>query len=118
MARARHASTGSIRSPRPRLRFPPTRRASLARGLVATGKLPLFTAATIDHQTPLKAPPPAGVTAEYGRYLAVGCRGCHGKGLSGGPVPGAPPSFVPARDITPAGIGDWEEQDFFRVMRE
>jgi mono/diheme cytochrome c family protein len=62
-----------------------------------------------------------GETSEYGRYLSVvgGCVGCHGPGLSGGRVPGTPPNFPPAANITPAGaIGQWTEQDFFRALRE
>jgi len=62
----------------------------------------------------------AGATAEYGRYLADagGCAGCHGAGLSGGRMPGTPPEFKPAANITPAGIGRWSEADFRRALRE
>ena len=54
-------------------------------------------------------------TAEYGRYLANGCTGCHGEHFSGGRVPGTPPSFPPARNITPDpanGIGKWSKGGF------
>lgn len=47
--------------------------------------------------------------------------GCHGPTLSGGPIPGAPPDWPPARNITPdeaTGIGGWTEADFVRAMRE
>ena len=98
--------------------WPTLRYGPIGRALLVAGKLPLFPAEVVDHKAPPVKTPPAGVTVEYGTYLATGCRGCHGPGLSGGPVPGTPPTFAPARDITPAGIGDWEEQDFFRVMRE
>jgi cytochrome c553 len=62
----------------------------------------------------------AGVTADYGKYMVDvgGCRGCHGNTLSGGPIPGGPPGFKPAANITPKGIGHYKEQDFFRALRE
>lgn len=62
-----------------------------------------------------------GVSVAYGRYLAAGCTGCHGLGYSGGPIPGAPPSFPPAANLTPdnaSGLGRWSEADFLRALRE
>jgi len=58
------------------------------------------------------------IIAGRGRYLAdiAGCHGCHGTGLSGGPVAG-PPGLPPASNLTTAGIGDWTEADFVRAMR-
>jgi mono/diheme cytochrome c family protein len=93
----------------------------LGRILRVAGQIPPPAAAIINHQAPFSAPIPAGVTVEYGRYLATvgGCVGCHGPGLSGGRVPGVPPDFPPASNITPAGaIGQWSEADFFRSLRE
>jgi mono/diheme cytochrome c family protein len=93
----------------------------LGRVLLVAGQLPPPAAATIDHATPFPTPVPEGVTVEYGRYLATigGCVGCHGPGLSGGRIPGVPPDFPPASNITPSGaIGQWSEADFFRVLRE
>jgi mono/diheme cytochrome c family protein len=60
------------------------------------------------------------VTPEYGHYLAItgGCTGCHGSGLSGGAIPGVPPDFPKARNISPTGIGSWSDEDFFRALRE
>jgi mono/diheme cytochrome c family protein len=64
-------------------------------------------------------PPPAGPTAAYGRYIADvgGCTSCHGPNLSGGRIPGAPPDFKPAANLTPEGIGHWSEDDFRRALR-
>lgn len=78
----------------------------------------LLPAELIDHQAPRPAAPEAGVTVEYGQYLAVTCTGCHGAGLSGGLIPGAPPSIPPALNITPGGelIG-WSESDFIAALR-
>lgn len=92
----------------------------LGRALYVAGQLPLTDADVIDHATPRAARPATGETAEYGKYLAniAGCTGCHGPGLSGGSVPGTPPEFKPAANLTPAGIGHYTEADFFRALRE
>jgi cytochrome c553 len=71
------------------------------------------------HQQPITAPvtaPPAGATAEYGRYLgmSVGCSSCHGAQFEGGqsgedgPPPG--PSLV-------AFVKQHAEADFIRTIR-
>ncbi len=92
----------------------------LGRALYAKGDLQLVPAELIDHSASHPARVPDRVTVEYGRYLADigGCKGCHGPGLSGGPVPGSPPGWKPASNITPAGIGHYSEQDFFLALRE
>ncbi|MEX2572553.1 MAG: cytochrome c [Gemmatimonadota bacterium] len=93
----------------------------LARVLLLAGQMDLIPAELIDHEAPRPAGPPAGVTAEYGAYLATGCVGCHGHTYSGGRIPGTPPSFPAVSNITPdseTGIGEWTEADFFRSMRE
>jgi mono/diheme cytochrome c family protein len=79
---------------------------------------PLLSAETIDHTAPRPAAPPVGVTAAYGGYLAIGCTGCHGEGLSGGPIPGAPPDFPPALNLTPGGeLRGWTAADFIQTLR-
>jgi mono/diheme cytochrome c family protein len=100
--------------------LPPSEIRPLGQILLAAGQLPPFAAELIDHQVRREAAPPPGVTAEYGRYLAMtgGCTGCHGPGLSGGPIPGVPPDFPRAQNITPTGIGSWSDEDFFRALRE
>ncbi|MCC6317650.1 MAG: c-type cytochrome [Gemmatimonadaceae bacterium] len=92
----------------------------LGRALYLAGVLPLFDAEAIEHDGIQRSRPPNGVTVEYGRYLANigGCTGCHGPTLSGGPLPGAPPEFKPAANLTPEGIGHYTESDFFRALRE
>lgn len=93
----------------------------VGRALFLAGELPLIPAEMIDHKAPRSLPPAKGATAEYGGYLATGCTGCHGPGFSGGKIPGTPPDWVPAANITPdpaTGIGGWTERDFFRAMRE
>jgi cytochrome c553 len=59
----------------------------------------------------------AGVTLEYGTYLANvgGCTSCHRPDLSGGPIgPAAPP----AADIGRDALAAWTLDDFRRALRE
>lgn len=101
--------------------LPATKYTLLGRVLILKGDLDdLFEAKSMDHLARRSAPPAADTTADYGRYLANigGCTGCHGPGLSGGPIPGAPPGFKPAANITPEGIGSYTEEDFFKALRE
>lgn len=58
-------------------------------------------AARIDHTLPPSAPVPEGVTVAHGEYVANMCQGCHGAGLAGGRVPGSPPDWPPAANLTP-----------------
>jgi cytochrome c553 len=92
----------------------------IGRALYAKGDVALVPAELIDQTAAHPPEIPAGITAEYGRYVADvgGCKGCHGPGLSGGHIPGAPSDWKPAANITPAGIGHYKEEDFFRVLRE
>ncbi|MEO8186814.1 MAG: c-type cytochrome, partial [Burkholderiaceae bacterium] len=55
----------------------------------------------IDHSLPPAAPVPEGVTPEHGKYVANLCMGCHGEGLSGGKIPGGPPDWPAAPNLTP-----------------
>ncbi len=58
--------------------------------------------------------------AEYGRYLAnvAGCTGCHGPGLSGGAIIGAPPDWPHSANLTPSGeVGGWSQADFVQTIR-
>jgi mono/diheme cytochrome c family protein len=60
----------------------------------------------------------AGMTLEYGAYLAsiAGCTSCHRPDLKGGPS-GAPDA-PPASDISASGLAGWSLDDFFRLVRE
>ena len=92
----------------------------VGRALYAKGDVALIPAELLDQTAAHPPAVPVGLTAEYGRYIANvgGCTGCHGPGLSGGHIPGAPPDWKPAANITPAGIGHYQEDDFFRALRE
>jgi hypothetical protein len=72
----------------------------------------------IDHARSEAAPPPAP-TAEYGAFVARLCTGCHGQHLSGGALPGAPPSIPTPLNLTPdeSGLKDWTFDDFDKLMR-
>ena len=55
----------------------------------------------IDHSLPPALPVAEGETSEHGRYVANLCIGCHGEGLSGGKIPGGPPDWPAASNLTP-----------------
>lgn len=96
---------------------PASRAGPVFRALLLAGRLDGYPAEHLDHARPHPARVAAEPTAAYGRYLAATCTGCHGPGLSGGPIPGAPPSWKPAANLTPAGIGHYAEADFVRALR-
>jgi mono/diheme cytochrome c family protein len=96
----------------------PSRRINLLpRVLMTVGVFPPMGVEAIAHDKAGGEAPPAGVTVEYGRYLATigGCTSCHGPALSGGG--GGEPGSPPASNITRGGIGDWTEADFFTALR-
>jgi mono/diheme cytochrome c family protein len=98
--------------------LPPSNPKLLARVLYVAGQFPLLPVELIKHDLAMPSIVAPGATVEYGAYLAsVGCKGCHGQKLNGGHVPGTPPEFPNAQNITPAGIGDWTEADFTRALR-
>jgi mono/diheme cytochrome c family protein len=90
----------------------------VGRVLFLTGQLPLVPAELIDHSDVTFEQPEASVSVEFGAYLAASCVGCHGEGFSGGPIPGVPPDWPVAANITPdddTGIGRWSEGDFIAL---
>ena len=90
----------------------------LGRVLYTLGKLPLLPAELIDHAPRARKAPAIAATAEYGQYIAEGCKGCHGARLSGQHVPGTPPDFPDSQNLTPAALGHWTAADFRRALRE
>jgi mono/diheme cytochrome c family protein len=69
---------------------------------------------------PKETPPSPAPTAEYGRFVVKLCSNCHGEGLSGGPLPGAPPDFPVPLNITPheTGLAGWTFDDFEKLLRQ
>lgn len=59
-------------------------------------------------------------TAEYGKYLAVGCTGCHGPNFTGGKIDIGPPDWPMAANLTQhpdSRLAKWSEQDFMTAIR-
>jgi mono/diheme cytochrome c family protein len=101
--------------------LPPHRIGPLARVLHIAGQLKPYPASLIDHRTSHPYTIEPALTEEFGGYVAYSCTGCHGTGYSGGKVPGAPPDYKPATNITPdsvSGIGRWTEDDFISALRD
>lgn len=55
----------------------------------------------IDHSLPPAQPVVAAVNVQHGAYVGNMCIGCHGPGLSGGRIPGGPPDWPAAANLTP-----------------
>ena len=70
-------------------------------GLVLAFSVIKDAAEKIDHALPPPQPIAAAVTAEYGAYVANACMGCHGPSLTGGKMPGTPPDWPAAANLTP-----------------
>jgi len=77
------------------MRLPLPVRALYAAGFVQDG------AEKVDHTLPPSRPVPAAITLEHGAYVAYTCAGCHGEHLSGGKIPGGPPDWPAAANLTP-----------------
>jgi mono/diheme cytochrome c family protein len=73
---------------------------ALVKTLYATGVMH-DAAEVIDHSLPPSQPVPETVSAQHGAYVANSCIGCHGSHLSGGTIPGAPPEWPAAANLTP-----------------
>ena len=97
----------------------PSEVGTLAKVLDRQDQLIADVARRIDH-TSEEIAPAAAPTAAYGAYLAKLCMGCHGETLSGGPIPGAPPSMPVPLNLTPAddGLKTWAFEDFDKLMRQ
>jgi len=93
----------------------------LARALYLFGRFPLIPAEMINHSDRSFSQPPEGETVAYGRYLAGPCAGCHGERFAGGKVPGTPPDWPLATNLTPdtvTGLGSWTEGQFMSFFND
>jgi mono/diheme cytochrome c family protein len=100
--------------------IPPPLAGPLMRTLFLLDKAPLVYALKVDQHAAHVATMAPAATVEYGHYVAQSCTGCHGQNFAGGHVPGTPPSFPNARNITPdpaAGIGKWTRDNFAAAVR-
>lgn len=76
-------------------------------------------AAKIDHSLPPATPVAEGVNLQHGAYVANMCLGCHGEKLTGGKVPGAPPDWPAAANLTSAansGMAAYASPEAFLKM--
>ncbi|MNJ96769.1 Fructose dehydrogenase cytochrome subunit precursor [compost metagenome] len=95
----------------------PVKAGTMAKVLSSFGKMPLlFSGKNID----MKVTPPHHVAmsdqAEYGQYLAASCVGCHQPNYAGGPIPGVPPSWPMASNLTSSGnLANWSFDDFKKM---
>jgi mono/diheme cytochrome c family protein len=91
---------------------------AMAKVLDRFNAIPVDVARRIDHVNPPTAPAPAP-DAQYGQFVAMGCRGCHGETLAGGPIPGAPATLAVPLNLTAheTGLKDWTYEDFMSVIR-
>lgn len=95
------------------LRLPLLVKALYAAGVVKDA------AERIDHALPPSQPVPEGVNVAHGAYVANMCIGCHGAGLSGGKIPGAPPAWPAAANLTPgegSAMARYETAEKFITM--
>ena len=75
----------------------------------------------IPHDTSPPTPPEPGLSAEYGEYLALSCPVCHGLGMSGGEIPGFPPEWPAAGNLTTGSgsrLSSWGEEGFIDILRD
>lgn len=76
-------------------------------------------AAKIDHSLPVATPVAEGVNLAHGAYVANMCLGCHGPQLTGGRIPGGPPDWPAAANLTPvanSGMSAYAEAGAFMKM--
>ncbi|HVK61151.1 MAG TPA: cytochrome c [Bdellovibrionales bacterium] len=97
--------------------IPATRMGPVARLLYVVADFPMIPGEHIDAALPpIQAE--KGPTVEYGRYLTTSCTGCHGATFKGGPIPGVPPDWPPAADISATGnVSKWTLDQFKHTMR-
>lgn len=57
-------------------------------------------------------------TANYGKFIAKSCMGCHGETFSGGKIPGAPADMPIPLNLTPheTGLKGWTQDDFNKLI--
>jgi len=73
----------------------------------------------IDHALPPPPVAPDAPTAVHGAYVVNTCIGCHGANLSGGKIPGAPPDWPAAANLTPgegSAMPRYADAESFKAM--
>jgi mono/diheme cytochrome c family protein len=86
-----------------------------------TREITFLPAELIPHSDPPPAAPKPALTVEYGQYLALSCPVCHGMNLSGGEIPGFPPEWPAAGNLTTgwgSRLPSWGEEGFIEILRD
>jgi mono/diheme cytochrome c family protein len=101
--------------------MPPSRLSVMGRIVMnITKEITFLPAELIPHDAPRPVAPEPGITPEYGEYLSHSCKVCHGLTLSGGEIPGFPPEWPPAPNLT-SGKGSrlptWGEEGFIGIIK-
>jgi mono/diheme cytochrome c family protein len=113
------AAISYVRTLPPQTKQPPGMHIGvLGKVLDQLNMIPIDVARRVQHDHIEKAPAPSP-DPSYGKYLARLCSGCHGEGLSGGPIPGGPPSMAIPLNLTPdaTGLAGFSLDDFKQVLR-
>lgn len=101
--------------------LPASKISAMGRTLVTLNRdIAILPAERIAHDTSPAPTPAVGVTTEYGGYLATGCTTCHGATFSGGKIPGVPPDWPQAANLTPAAdaaSSRWNVEQFTHALR-
>jgi mono/diheme cytochrome c family protein len=86
-----------------------------------TREITFIPAELIPHDQERPPLPEPGQSPEYGEYLSLSCPVCHGSNLSGGEIPGFPPEWPAAGNLT-TGQGSrmlsWGEEGFITIIRQ
>jgi mono/diheme cytochrome c family protein len=100
-------------APAPTRALPETQVGLLGKILDNRNEFVIDVARYIQEHPPDSAPAPAP-TAAYGHFVARSCVSCHGERLSGGPIPGAPPSVPTPSNLTfhSSGMAHYTRADF------
>jgi mono/diheme cytochrome c family protein len=73
----------------------------------------------VDHSLSPEQPVPEGINVQHGAYVANLCKGCHNERFSGGKIPGAPPQWPAAANLTKGEgsvLGRYDSVEKFRAM--
>ena len=100
-------------------KLPNTTLGPVGRALSAAGQLPIYMAEQVDPNLKFVKSVVQDSSVYYGEYMARtgGCTGCHGPGLSGGKIPGTPPEWPAAANLTPTGISKYSDEQIEHILR-